>query len=126
MSKITRIEVHFGVPVELTDREEQDIFRIANNAARRSQTTDLVHWAAGCGSKPHWREPEEPDWDDSIFFIDCFARERYDTEKFVPFEDLRTKLLQEVDFLGRKDGGNIQEFDLKQAITRILDSTVHP
>ena len=121
--KIQRIEVQFGVPVELTDREQQDIHRIVNNAARRSQTPELVHWAAGCGSKPLWREPLEPNWDDSVFFIECCARERYETEKFLPHVDLRTKLLEEADFLGRKNGGNIDEFDMKQAIARVLDST---
>jgi hypothetical protein len=121
--KIRRIEVQFGVPVELTSREMQDVNRIVNNAARRSQTPKLVHWAAGCGSKPLWREPEEPEWDDSIFFIECCARERFETELFHPFTDLRTKLLEEIDFLGRKDGGNIDEFEAKQAIARIIDSS---
>jgi hypothetical protein len=120
---ISRIEVQFAVPVELTDREMQDIHRIVNNAARRSQTPELIHWAAGTGSKPIWRKPQEPEWDDSVFFIECCARERYETEKFVPFTDLRTKLLQEADFLGRKDGGNISEFEMKQAIARICDSS---
>jgi hypothetical protein len=122
--KIRRIEITFAVPVELTTREMQDLNRIANNAARRSQTPELVHWAAGCGSKPIWNEPHEPTWDDTVFSIDCCARERYETEKFVPYVDLRTKLLEEVDFLGRKDGGTMTEFDVKQAIARILDSTL--
>lgn len=120
--KISCIEVRFGVPVELTTREMQDIHRIVNNAARRSQTVDLVHWAAGTGSKPTWRDPEDPEWDDSVFFIECCARERFATEPFHPHVDLRTKLLEEADFLARKDGGNIDGFEMAQAIARILDA----
>lgn len=81
---IKRIEVQFGIPVELTGEEMRQLQQIVNAAARRSETPTIVHWAAGCGSKSLWREPEEPDWDDSIFFIECCARERYESEPFKP------------------------------------------
>jgi hypothetical protein len=120
---ISRIEVQFAIPVELTEAERESIFRIVNNAARRSQTPGLVHWAAEVGSKPLWREPLEPEWDDSVFCINCCARQRYKTEPYVPFDDIRTKLLAETEFLGRKDGGNISEADMKNAIIRICRNT---
>lgn len=80
---ITKIEVQFAVPVELTDAEQQTLFDLIRCIARRTETKDMVHWASGIGSKPLWREPEEPGWDDSVLCITTSARERYDTEPFV-------------------------------------------
>lgn len=100
---IRRIEVDFAIPVELTDREMQQLCAIVNNAARRTETAEIVHWRAGCGSKPHFSQadalflgkeadadaPEsgEPTWDNEVFYVETHSRERYDTEPLKPISD---------------------------------------
>ena len=103
---IRRIEVRFAMPVELTSEEMQIIDTIANDAARRTETPEIVHWAAGCGSKPNWSKTDcaifgyeptedspdsgEPTFNDEIFCVETFARERYETEKFEPEKNRRS------------------------------------
>jgi DNA-directed RNA polymerase subunit RPC12/RpoP len=41
---------------------------------------DKVMWLFGRGSKPLWREPEEPDWDDSIYCIEIAERKAHPKE----------------------------------------------
>ena len=93
---ITKVEIDFAIPVELTDAEMQLLDKIANDAARRTETDKIVHWAAGCGCKPKFSKtdclflgkkadedaPEsgEPTWDESVFYIETCARERYEGE----------------------------------------------
>jgi hypothetical protein len=95
---ISKIEVSFAIPVDLTEEEMRVIDLIANHAARRTETKDRVHWAAGVGSKPIWsrsdhatgmvrgepdpraKETGEPDFDDTVFYVETCCRERYDTE----------------------------------------------
>jgi len=93
---IRKVEIDFALPVELTDDEMHQLCEIANNAARRTETPEIVHWQAGCGSKPSFsradccflgKEPDEdapdsgePTWDDEIFYIETFSRERYKSE----------------------------------------------
>jgi hypothetical protein len=87
---ITRIEVLFAVPVELTDAEQRQLYEMADKIARRHQAEGRVHWASGCGSKPIFsqqdrgmvhpsligeKEHGEPDWDDAVFFIETCERE---------------------------------------------------
>lgn len=97
---VKKIEVNFAIPVELTQAEMQLIDTIANDAARRTETDKVVHWAAGCGDKPNWSKtdcaifgyeptpdsPEsgEPTFDSTIFCVETFARERYESEPFDP------------------------------------------
>lgn len=103
---ISKIEVSFARPVELTDGEQQRIHAIVSDMARRTETPEFVHWAAGTGSKPNWSKtdckifgmeptadsPEsgEPTWDDSVFCIETATRERYDTEPFKPYTKPKT------------------------------------
>lgn len=103
---ITKIEVSFALPVDLTDGEQQRIHEIVNDAARRTETPKFVHWASGSGYKPNWSKadcqifgfkptadsPEtgEPTFDDSVFSIETAARERYETEPFKPHEKRKT------------------------------------
>lgn len=103
---ISKIEVSFAIPVELTDGEMQRLEQIVNDAARRTETPEIVHWAAGCGSKPNWSKADckiwgytptadsadsgEPTFDDSVFYIETFARQRYETEPFKPHEKRKT------------------------------------
>lgn len=103
---ISKIEVSFARPVELTQNEMQEIHAIVGEAARRTETPEFVHWAAGTGSKPNWSKtdcaifgyqptadsPEsgEPTFDDSVYFIETATRERYDTEPFKPYTKPKT------------------------------------
>jgi hypothetical protein len=104
--KVTKIEVNFARPVDLTDGEMRRIDEIANDAARRTETLEFVHWAASVGSKPNWSKtdckiwgfeatadsPEsgEPMWDDSVFCIETATRERYESELFKPYSKPKT------------------------------------
>lgn len=101
---ISKIEVSFAMPVELTQGEMMRIDQIVNDAARRTETPEIVHWAAGCGSKPLWREPLEPNWDDAVFYIETCARERYDTEPFKPHEKRKTNADRFCELLEAIDG----------------------
>lgn len=116
---ITKIEVSFARPVELTDGDMQSLDRIVNDAARRTETPEFVHWAAGTGSKPNWSKtdcrifgyeptadsPEsgEPTWDDSVYSIETATRERYESEPFKPYKKAKTdadrfcELLESID-----------------------------
>lgn len=94
---ISRIEVEFQIPVELTEKEMRTIHRIVDDAARRSAPEGWVHWASGCGSKPKFskadclflgKEPEadspergEPTWDYSVYYIETSAREKYESDQ---------------------------------------------
>ena len=40
----------------------------------------FIMWPAGHGSKVLWREPEEPDFDDSVLSIDVASREATEKE----------------------------------------------
>lgn len=117
--RISKIEVVFARPVELTDGEMQRIHWIAGAAARRTETPEFVHWAAGCGCKPNWSKTDcrrfgyeptadspdtgEPTWDDSVFYIETATRERYETEPFKPYTKPKTnadrfcELLESID-----------------------------
>ena len=103
---IGKIEVVFARPVELTDAERRQIHDVVNAAARRTETPEFVHWAAGTGCKPNWSKtdcralgyeptpdsPEsgEPTWDDSVFYIETATRERYANDPFEPNKKRKT------------------------------------
>lgn len=119
MNEISKIEVTFARPVELTDGEMRRIYEIAGDAARRTETAEFVHWAAGCGCKPNWSKTDcqifgyeptpdspdtgEPTWDASVYFIETVTRQRYETEPFKPHEKRKTnaerfcELLESID-----------------------------
>ena len=93
---IQRIEIEFALPVELTDEEYQALDRIVGHVCKRSCPEGWAFWPAGYGSKPQWSradalflgkeaEPNapasgEPTFDDSIYHIECAARELYPEE----------------------------------------------
>jgi hypothetical protein len=82
--EVRAIEIQFARPVLITLSVQRILVDLVNEMARATETPEFIHWAAGSGSKPLWREPEEPEWDDTIFHIETFSRERYDTEPFKP------------------------------------------
>lgn len=93
---ITRIEVSFAIPVELTDEEHHILHQLISSIAKRTQPDGRVHWLAGCGSKPHFsasdsvflgKRPasadtlapangEEPTWSDDVYYLETCCRER--------------------------------------------------
>jgi hypothetical protein len=104
--QISKIEVSFARPVDLTDAEMHELHNIVEDAARRTETREFVHWAAGTGCKPNWSHTDcialgttptadsplsgEPTWDDTVFYIETATRERYDSEPFKPWTPRKT------------------------------------
>ena len=80
---IQAIEISFGAPVELSEAEEQMLMGLLSSACDRysDEHPDRIMWVAGWGAKPLWREPQEPDFDDTVLHGECYERERYDTER---------------------------------------------
>lgn len=77
--KIRKIEIDFPFMVELPPGFDRALSEFVNLVCERyeEQHPDRVMWPAGHGSKPLWREPEEPEFDDSIYHIDVAEREAY-------------------------------------------------
>jgi hypothetical protein len=104
--KISKIEVNFALPVDLTDGEMYEIHNIVDDAARCTENPERVHWAAGTGCKPNWSKtdcaalgmtptvnsPEsgEPTWDDSVYYIETATRERYENDQYKPWKPRKT------------------------------------
>lgn len=101
MNTIRRIEVNFAVPTPITDDQMRAIHEIVGDMCDATETAEMVHWPAGAGSKPLWREPLEPEWDDSVYCITTCARERYETEKFEPRRVQRSRLARALGWLRR-------------------------
>ena len=79
---IRAIEIAFPVDMDLSDDFEGKLVELISEECKRyeKQHPDRVMWPAGFGAKILWREPEEPDFDESVFSITVSERERYDTE----------------------------------------------
>jgi hypothetical protein len=77
MSKIQHIEVSFPVPVDLPPGFERALDALIGmvTEAYEAQHPDRTMWPSGSGAKPLWREPEEPDFDHSTYFIHVAERE---------------------------------------------------
>ena len=104
--KVSKIEVAFAIPVDLTDSEMHRIHDIVDDAARRTETPEIVHWAAGTGCKPNWSHTDcialgmkptpnsplsgEPTWDDSVYYIETASRERYANDPYKPWAPRKT------------------------------------
>jgi hypothetical protein len=117
--EVTKIEVSFARPVDLTDGDMHTIHTVVAEAARRTETPEFVHWAAGTGSKPNWsktdceifgyeptndsQESGEPTWDHTVYYIETATRQRYDSEPFKPYKKRPTnadrfcELLESID-----------------------------
>lgn len=70
--KRQKIFIEFPYPVELTDSIEKKIYyTISSFCAKHSK--ELVGkklFVSSCGSMPIYKEPEEPDFNDSILHVD--------------------------------------------------------
>lgn len=96
---IRKLEINFALPVELTDDEMQRLDRFVGNICKRNCPKGWVFWPAGHGDKPIWSKadarifgwettsdaPEtgEPSFDDTVYSIDCAARELYLEEMLI-------------------------------------------
>lgn len=93
---IRRIEIDFDLPVELTTGEQMALDRLVGGICDRCCPEGWVFWPAGCGDKPMFsqadalflgKQPDpnaptsgEPMFDDSIYYVECCAREAYPEE----------------------------------------------
>ena len=77
---INSLEIHFALSVSLTDEEMQSLDRFVGRICDRHTPDGWVYWPSGHGSRPIWREPEEPAWDDSVYQITTCAREAWPEE----------------------------------------------
>ena len=86
--KINKIEIDFPCDVELPKGFEQTLSCLIDMVCGKYEIEkpSRTMWPAGHGSKPLWREPEEPEWDDSVFFIQ--VAERAATKKEIERKDL--------------------------------------
>lgn len=88
---IRKLEIEWDLPVELTDAEYQSLDRFIDRICKRHCPEGWAFWPAGHGSKPTFSQADsrflgkdvdpaapltgEPTWDDSVYHIDCSARE---------------------------------------------------
>lgn len=79
---ISKMEITFPTPVDLSSeiqRGMDDLLQpICDN--HMQEHPDRVMWIFGHGSKPLWREPEEPEWDDEVYFIEIAERKAHPKE----------------------------------------------
>lgn len=82
MSKLFKVEISFPVGVDLPPGWDRALDALIGMVceAYEEQHPDRVMWPAGQGSKPLWREPMEPEFDDSVYFIEVAEREAYPKE----------------------------------------------
>jgi len=93
--KIQQIEISFPAPVELPDGFDQTLSCLIGMVCKQyeKENPTRVMWAAGHGSKPIWNEPNEPDFDSSVYVIDVSERE--DTAGSNKYNPYREKLKAE-------------------------------
>ena len=72
MIKIRKIEIVFPVEIVMPKGFYRTLEALVDMACEKyeSENPNRTMWPSGIGSKPIWREPEEPDFDDSIFQIE--------------------------------------------------------
>ena len=75
--KVQKIIIEFPFPVQLPKGFEQALSSFVNLVCSKyeEEYPGRVMWPAGHGSKPIWDEPNEPDFDDTIFCIEVCERE---------------------------------------------------
>lgn len=75
---ISCIEVAFHIPVYMTIDQQRRLCNLVQEICERPCNTPVggVHWQSGGGSKPLWDEPHEPDFDNSIYYVETFSRSK--------------------------------------------------
>lgn len=76
------IKMTFPVGVQLDRQDQDDLMAIAERICGRYEAANpgRVMWPAGIGAEPVNIWSDEPEFDDTVFVIECFERERYDSE----------------------------------------------
>ena len=83
MSKVTKIEITFPAPVDFPPGFEQALDALIGMVCKQweRENPTMIMWPAGCGSKithmPIAAGDERMEFDDSVYAIDCSAREDY-------------------------------------------------
>lgn len=83
MSKVSKIEISFPIPVDFPPGFEQALDALVGMVCKRweCENPTMVMWPAGCGSKitrmPLMAGDERMEFDDSVYAIECCAREDY-------------------------------------------------
>lgn len=82
MGKARSIEIHFPVAVEFPPGFERTLDALVDMVceAYELKHPDRTMWPAGYGAKPIWNEPQEPTFDDSIYYIEVAEREANEKE----------------------------------------------
>lgn len=82
MSKIFQIQINFPVGVDWPSGFEQTLDALVNMICEKYEDEYPTRkmWTSGHGAKLLWREPLEPDSDDSIYCIDISEREATERE----------------------------------------------
>jgi hypothetical protein len=90
--RITRIEIDFAIPVELTRDHERFLLGMVDDVCKHNTPAGCSHWVFGHGSKPIWSNKDreflgkppdpaapasgEPDFDDAVLYIETSCREK--------------------------------------------------
>ena len=77
---IRQIEINFAKSVELTDEHQQRLLTLVSEIAKYNEPWGRVHWVSGYGSKPIWNEPNEPTFNEEVYHIETYCREKYGKE----------------------------------------------
>lgn len=79
---VSKIEVTFPTSVTLSSEVQRGIDDLLQPICDKhvQENPDRVMWVFGHGSKPLWREPEEPEWDDEVFMIEIAERKAHPKE----------------------------------------------
>lgn len=79
MSGTIKIEITFSVMVEFPDGFEQELSELIDKICKKyeAENPGRSMWCFGHGAKPIWDEPNEPEYNDSIYQIEVAEREKY-------------------------------------------------
>ena len=79
---ISKMEITFPTPVDLPSEIQRGIDKLLEPICEEhmKEHPDRVMWIFGHGSKPLWREPQEPEWDDEVYFIEVAERKAHPKE----------------------------------------------
>ena len=93
---VSRIEIEFQLPVELTDEEMQWLDKFVGRICKRHKPEGWLYWPSGYGARPNFSQIDsmflgrpvdpdapvagEPTFDDSVYCISTCAREAYPEE----------------------------------------------
>jgi DNA-directed RNA polymerase subunit RPC12/RpoP len=79
---ISEMEITFPTPVDLPSEVQRGMEDLLQPICDKhmQEHPDRVMWVFGQGSKPLWREPDEPEWDDEVYMIEIAERKAHPKE----------------------------------------------